>query len=411
MHLKTMSKARLPFSIDCQDKDLTVFELNIAEHHPELKQLKSGVKPSYEHAQFHELSINFKDLPGNSKPYCIFAMNLFGLDDIEEYYWECQTLLERPISQLVKNDKLELGVRTAMQRIMNTIEFRHPYDNEVTSMTRELMELVEHCCYAWDNWLLTVLKAQLRNEEAMFTPELLTEIIDKCSYVVDQLVLLSKLSVMNTGEFEELRPNQKYALLAKSLLQFYQEKIADHVQNLVDEIQSDLFTTMGYEKLLKVETKRYVDMVLYHEIARRSAELEMDHTGIKYEREVELKSPNAFIYTRLHGGYKANDIRATYRWLFIKAWLYSWLQVNPVSANKAAEEIAKDERFFYLDKVTRKVAKDGIAESDDECHARRQKQLNSEFSKWKKYEGQFAYISDSLFSKSKNAYEKSQQSK
>ncbi|MBF4247783.1 hypothetical protein EA004_22825, partial [Vibrio anguillarum] len=102
-----MSKARQPFTIDCKDKDLQVFELNIVEHHPELKQLKIGGKLSYEHPQFHELSIKVNDMPGNSKPYCIFAMNLFGLDDIEEYYWECQTLLERPISQLVKNDSLE----------------------------------------------------------------------------------------------------------------------------------------------------------------------------------------------------------------------------------------------------------------------------------------------------------------
>ncbi|WP_010434581.1 MULTISPECIES: hypothetical protein [Vibrio] len=406
-----MSKARQPFTIDCKDKDLQVFELNIVEHHPELKQLKIGGKLSYEHPQFHELSIKVSDMPGNSKPYCIFAMNLFGLDDIEEYYWECQKLLERPISQLVKNDSLELSVRAEMHRIMHTIEFRHPYNNEVTLMARELVELVEHCCYAWDNWLFTVLKAQIGNEEAMFTPELLTEIIDKCSYVADQLVLLSKLPVMNTGAFEEFRPNQKYALLAKSLLQLYQDTIVSHVQCLVDDLQSELLTTMGYEKLLRIDTKRYVDMVLYYELSKRAAELEMEHTGIKYEREVELKSPNAFIYTRLHGGYKASDIRATYRWLFIKAWLYSWLKVNAVSANKAAEEMAKNDRFFYLDKVSRKVGKDGVVESDDECYARRQKQLNSEFSKWKKYDGPFSYISDSLFSKSRNAYEKSQQSK
>ncbi|RMZ62303.1 hypothetical protein D9U34_19775, partial [Vibrio anguillarum] len=104
-----------------------------------------------------------------------------------------------------------------------------PYNNEVTLMARELVELVEHCCYAWDNWLFTVLKAQIGNEEAMFTPELLTEILDKCSYVADQLVLLSKLPVMNTGAFEEFRPNQKYALLAKSLLQLYQDTIVSHV--------------------------------------------------------------------------------------------------------------------------------------------------------------------------------------
>ncbi|MBF4391051.1 hypothetical protein EAY32_24585, partial [Vibrio anguillarum] len=209
------------------------------------------------------------------------------LDDIEEYYWECQTLLERPISQLVKNDSLELSVRAEMHRIMHTIEFRHPYNNEVTLMARELVELVEHCCYAWDNWLFTVLKAQIGNEEAMFTPELLTEILDKCSYVADQLVLLSKLPVMNTGAFEEFRPNQKYALLAKSLLQLYQDTIVSHVQCLVDDLQSELLTTMGYEKLLRIDTKRYVDMVLYYELSKRAAELEMEHTGIKYEREVE----------------------------------------------------------------------------------------------------------------------------
>lgn len=164
----------------------------------------------------------------------------------------------------------------------------------------------------------------------------------------------------------------------------------------------------GRDVSIVIDTKRYIDLILMHELSMKSLDIEKKQKG---RSKAKLSSPATFMYTRMHGGYKASDIRATYRWLFIKAWLYSWLKVNAVSANKAAEEMAKNDRFFYLDKVSRKVGKDGVVESDDECYARRQKQLNSEFSKWKKYDGPFAYISDSLFSKSRNAYEKSQQSK
>lgn len=89
-----MSKARQPFTIDCKDKDLQIFELNIVEHHPELKQLKIGGKLSYEHPQFHELSIKVNDMPGNSKPYCIFAMNLLSWMTLKsttgsvKHYWK-----------------------------------------------------------------------------------------------------------------------------------------------------------------------------------------------------------------------------------------------------------------------------------------------------------------------------------
>ncbi|SHO19266.1 Putative uncharacterized protein [Moritella viscosa] len=289
-----------------------------------------------------------------------------------------------------------------MHKVMN--QWQHYDSSDLSTMSKELNDLVEHCCFAWDNWLTTVIKAQLAKEEACFSQIHLEKVKDTCTYVAEQLVLLAKSDAMQQGELSELRINQKYALLAKSLVQLYQEKMVIHVQEFFGEIQADLVRTMGYETLLRMNTKRYVDLVLYHQLSLHSAELEMKHTGIKYKRDVELKSPNAFIYTRLHGGLKADDIRVSYRWLFINAWLCSWLKVNDVSANKAALHIAKDDLFFYLKDDSEKLNDYGEVATLEERHARRQKRLNTEFSKWKKYSGNFAYISDGLFKKSSRGY-------
>ncbi|MFS1488140.1 hypothetical protein BCT96_014480 [Vibrio splendidus] len=401
------------YKIPADDPDLQMFEMYIAENHPQIKQLRVDNQPSYEHPKFYELSFATDDLPGNENPLSVFAMNLFGLEDAEDYYWECQTLLERPISQLVKDDELEFNVRSEMHRIMNTSKFPHPWDNEQTTMSKELLALVEHCCLAWEEWLAVMVKAQLPGEEALFTQEHLNNVTEASAYVTEQLIVLAKLNVLNEGQFEHLRVNQKYALLAKSLLQIYQEKIVTYVQEYVDELQAHLFKTMGYEKLIRINSKRYVDIVLFYQIGLCSAELEMEHTGVKCPRSKEIKSPNDFIYTRLHGGYKAADIRVSYRWLFIKVWLYSWLKVNDVSANKAARFVAEDDRFFYLDKRLRRLGRkdeEGLVETNEQCYTRRQKQLNSEFSLWKKYKGPFTYISNNLFKKSERGYEKQQAS-
>ncbi|EHU9520837.1 hypothetical protein KZY93_004267, partial [Vibrio vulnificus] len=157
----------------------------------------------------------------------------------------------------------------------------------------------------------------------------------------------------------------------------------------------------------------YVDLVLCYELAKCSERLEQEHRygGKKISRDVELKSPNAFIYTRLHGGYKAEDIRVSYRWLFINAWLYSWLKKKDISASKAAQHIAQEDRFFYLNDDKEKLTDDGVKPSMEQLHARRAKSLNTEFSKWKNYKGPFGYISDTLFNKSSKGYRQEQDRK
>ena len=395
------------FKIDNQDSDLATFERVIAFTHPEFKALKKDGKPSYEHPQFHHVTPIFRFLPGNNEPYCIHALNMFEKEDVEDYAWECQTLLERPISQSVESDENELNVRIVMQNIMNNGVFLHPVDKTATTMTKELTELVDYCFHAWDKWLSTQVKSNLAHEDARFSGVLLDEVVDACSYVADKLVDLARLDHMNQGQFSALRVNQKFALLAKSLIQIYLERLDGYVEDYLSELGQYLFKTMGYEKELRIETKRYVDLVLMHQLSTRSAKLGMEHTGINCEREVELKSPSTFIYTQRHGGLKADDIRRSYRWLFIKAWLYSWLKENEVSASKAARAIAEEDRFFYLDTELKKIGKaDGLEETDDECFSRRQKTLNTEFSKWNKSLTDFGYISNNLFSKSKKGYEK-----
>ena len=410
---KQLNMARQPFKISPSDYDLLTFEMHVAENHPSFKAMKQGEQPSYEHPDFYQKAIEIDDLPGGNNPYSIFAMNLFGLDEVEDYYWECQVLLERPLSQLVKTEKGEHELKVAMHFLMNEVQF-HALPSgkqKATSLARDFDELVMHCCFAWDDWIATNIKAHLSKSEAIFAVEHLDKVVDTCRYVADQLVAIARLKNLNRGVLLDLRVNQKYALLAKSLLEHYQERVVTHVQEYIDDLQGELELLYGFEGALKLDSKRYVDLVLMHELSIRSDKLEREHVGVNSSRDVELKSPNAFIYTRLHGGYNAEDIRVSYRWLFINAWLYSWLKDKDISASKAAQYIAQEDRFFYLNDDKEKLTDDGVKPSMEQLHARRAKSLNTEFSKWKNYKGPFGYISDTLFKKSSKGYRQEQDRK
>ncbi|PHJ41261.1 hypothetical protein [Vibrio sp. PID17_43] len=402
--------ARQPFKISQSDYDLLTFEMHIAEHHPSFKAMRRKGQPSYERSFFYKKAIGIDDLPGSDNPYSIFAMNLFGLDEVEDYYWECLSLLERPVQQLVKDEKGDVRIRSILQVEANGQVFQHPTDNQLTTISKELCELVEHCCYAWDEWLKEVLAARDNKKGAMISNECLLKIVETCTYVSQQLELLARQCCSNHQKLSELRVNQRYALLASSLLQMYQERVEQHIRGYISEYAT--YCLNQYEPI-KINTKRYVDLVLCYELAKCSERLEQEHryAGKKISRDVELKSPNAFIYTRLHGGYKAEDIRVSYRWLFINAWLYSWLKRKDISASKAAQHIAQEDRFFYLNDDKEKLTDDGVKPSMEQLHARRAKSLNTEFSKWKNYKGPFGYISDTLFNKSSKGYTQEQDRK
>lgn len=238
------------FKIDSQDSDLATFERLITSTHPEFQALKKDGKPSYEHRFFHHITLTFHFLPGNNKPYCIHALNIFEKEDVEDYAWECQTLLERPISQLVTSDEDELNVRIAMQTLMNYGLFLHPIDKVTTTMTVELEKLVDYCCNAWCRWLGTLVNANLQHKKAWFTRALLDDVVEMCSYVADTLVDLARLEQMNKGPFSDLRVNQKYALLAKSLLQMYLDRLGGYIEDHLAELKQYI----GYEKELKIDT-------------------------------------------------------------------------------------------------------------------------------------------------------------
>ncbi len=400
--------ARKAFGIAPEDPDLINFEMFIASSHPEFIQLKTSERPSYEHLDFHTKTLGFSYFPGCNEAYCPLALSKFEKGDVQSYEEEFLDKIKTPLYQHLHQNYFFNTTALSIIEVMDRLEIRLPTSSAPMTVNDYLEGLVDKLFQVWDEWIIEEIRAKLSKRKASLSIEILEGMITQVSAVVEELMEFANKPYLNRKELVDFPQNQKFALLSTSLYLLYKQGLEEYIEQVLNEWRLFEYETSGRDVSIVIDTKRYIDLILMHELSMKSLDIEKKQKG---RSKAKLSSPATFMYTRMHGGYKASDIRATYRWLFIKAWLYSWLKVNAVSANKAAEEIAKNDCFFYLDKVSRKVGKDGVVESDDECYARRQKQLNSEFSKWKKYDGPFAYISDSLFSKSRNAYEKSQQSK
>lgn len=198
--------------------------------------------------------------------------------------------------------------------------------------------------------------------------------VDLCRVIED----LSNLYFFNMAEELELSTSQKYSLLSKAFLFLYQQSEKEFNNNLTKEI---LKTIPKKQKAVfgNCYIRSYVDVIISYELSQYAEKLEQECTGKNIERKVKLLSPSTFLYMRYRFGKKADDMRRTYRWLFIKAWLYADLKDKDLSARKVAEIIADDDRFFYLKEHTQKD------HPDSDVFSARVKTLTNEFSRWKKH--------------------------
>jgi hypothetical protein len=373
---------RESFKIDPNDPDLKIFEEAIANFHPEFYALKQDGKPSYEHPDFCDKTLAFRYLPGSKDPYDIHALNLFDEDAVKFYLYESLVLLGRPFAQLVIYQEQETKLVGLMEQAMFDVSF---YDDEgqETTGTQELQKLVNEVLGLWPSLIFKFLVSRKSSNPMWIFPEDIHEIKSVCRGVAETLYLSSKDLFLNEHFKNELSAKKEYAFLVKTFLFLHNEQRDIYVQETVNTLQR----VQGFPNVegSDFRLKPYVDLILSYELSEYAVILDKEHSGIDMEREVELQSPSTFLHMRDHQGKKANDMRATYRWLFIKAWLYSHLKGKDISASKAVFEIAKNDTFYYLDSDKRKVDGDGYEETDDICFRRRHKTLVNELSKWRKH--------------------------
>ncbi|WP_305370881.1 hypothetical protein [Photobacterium leiognathi] len=196
--------------------------------------------------------------------------------------------------------------------------------------------------------------------------------------MADILYDSSEDDFLNIHIDKSLSTNKKYALLSKVFL-----SICDEVRDVAIQTELDILTN-NYkvkDRLINKELNinNYIDVILSYELSKYSERVKKEYTGVNMKRNVELLSPSSFLYMRYRFGKKADDIRRTYRWLFIKVWLYGYLKDKDLSARNVAEILADDDRFFYLNEHTQKD------HPDSDVFSARVKTLTNQFSRWKKH--------------------------
>lgn len=258
-----------------------------------------------------------------------------------------------------------------------------------------------------DPWLSEYLPTIINiDKNILINNELLNEIVIKTKEVVTVLKELSQAPFMRQDvEMSLWNKDKCFAFLSTLFLTEYVGGLEDYVNEYFQSYEDykaskkiNIIYDRGYlaDSGMPRWIKLYAVLILCYELLNVLGD---DSKVDKYQ------SPSKFIYIYRHGGSAGDDFNITYRWLFIKAWLYSYLKNKDMSASKASLAIVKDDRFYYLDNELR-IVKDGYKETDEECFSRRKNTLTKELSKWNKHTGEFGYVSQMLFKKSMNSYEK-----
>ncbi|CAK2097537.1 conserved hypothetical protein [Vibrio crassostreae] len=359
------------YTISPDDPDLNAYEKYIADFHQQLSYLKIGEEPSYENADFFEEAITVEYLPGNDDGYCVFAASLFSEDLLNSYKLDAHLMLQKSYGK--KADKTVDSIKNDFLRL-----------EDKPSLIAELKGLSKRCCQLWDY----IIYKHLSDPLAKITEDDVSMIIEQSDQIGDELIKLSLCEDMELGGTKALSNGAKYDWLAKAVLQLYEGELPLYAQ---------LFTQVCVNKLgnelveYDHDIIKVVDLILTHRLALKSD----CAAGRKKVRKEMLQLPAEYIYVRLNGNLKADSTKAAYRWLFIKAWAYSYLKINPMSLSDLARVIAKDDRFFYRDSMHLLSYCKSEAERNDLID-KRFLDLKNELSKWNKNEDSEGFINGKL---------------
>lgn len=340
------------YKIPENDPDLEAFERLIADFHPWFKRFKKKAegRPSYKHMNFSYRAFEKGLLPGNDDDYCPFAFTFFNEFHLETYLLDCHRLLETPYGR--KRDKGINRLQCSFEQMLQSED----------SKLKPILTLLAEKSLA--QWYYVVKEYELNKGTAYIDSNLRNHIVEQCQQIGDSLKELSKSEELNVGELKTLDADGKYGVLAKLLLQRY-SKLRD---NQINTQVTFWGKKVNDGKRLKAETEGlglkkvpfkgreyplFIDVVLAHHLVKQ-----LSH------RPDMPSSPTDFIYKEISSNKfaKSSDLRTQYRWLFIKAWLYSYLNKYDLTLSEVARQISNDDYFFYMSEMPK------LADFEKESH-------------------------------------------
>lgn len=356
------------------DPDLQMFEARIGSKLYSFSKLRDGDKPSYAHPEFCEQSLNFDILPGNDSPLCPIALGIMSEDDYYYYELECFVYLENNYKYGQKKLNLILD------------KFEEQLNNEkLTLINQALRDVWRRIFKIFSDNIYYFLK---HGKEAVYSI-LLNTIIVESKEITEILMEIAKSSELNCDLLKTVKTEAKYALLVLHTVQLSRQILDSHTETM------GLNSTESVQYFgLNIAPRAIVLYILTIKIKSLHKEL-----GAR-SRKNAIKSPADFMYVELSGGHKASEVKRYFRWLFIKAWIFSYLssQEKEINLPTIAKVIAEDDRFYYLDNMQ-------LAESfkDDnyrsEFKLERANTILNEFAKWNGYQGDDGYISGKILEK------------
>jgi len=377
------------YVISADDPDLSEFERLVADFHPQLTKFRKDGKPSYEHPLFFHEAPTANWLPGNDDDYCLFAYSLFNKTHRDNYILGCHKFLETPYGR--KQDKGIGKLKSSFEELVK---------NTNSELIRQLSLLVEESCAIWTDLIREYV---INPDDAYIDSELQNWIIDKCQKVSDKLMDISKSDELEFGELKTLDSHGRYGVLAKVLIQEYQKLLPSRIKVFtafwVAELNDKkLKMAEGNSKSVKYipfktrKIPQYIDVVLTHNLVKQLK-----------SREGMPSSPCDYIYKVINKNKKAKsrDLRAQYRWLFIKACLYAFLKEYSATLTDTARQIASDDAFFYMSDM-KKLADYENEVDREELEEVRFLDLKNNLSAWANKKSEKGYIYGQILLNSKD---------
>ncbi|MEZ9275517.1 hypothetical protein AB4121_08915 [Vibrio sp. 10N.286.54.B2] len=389
---------RKPFRIDNNDPDLQLFEQCVTKFHPEFYALKQNGQSSYEHPEFWKRTLKFKDIPGNTAPYDVHALHLFSYIDIRHYLHDALCAVETTFSQQVKTEKQHDEMRKKIVEALTKVDLLDDDGSRCTAGDQIYQE-VEGFLKVWKDLVPSILESiNSGREEFWLTPKLILKIKEISNEYIDVLEEAAEDNFLNIHVKGTLTKKQKFSYLASIFMQELENYRGAFVNKYVNDYQGKY--SLSKEKLNKTYClKIYPEVIFSYEILTRLRKILCEESKTANPKGIIEQSPSTFILVRMSCGKKADDSRTLYRWLFIKAWLYSYLKYKKIdiTANRLAKAMAGKDEFFMV----------GEKCNSEDFLEKRRKTLTNQFSLWQnqyKKDPTKGYISQKLTQRCKRHY-------
>ncbi len=311
----------------------------------------------------------------------------FNYAHVNNYLSDCQLFLEKPYGR--KKDK-------GIEKLKNSFEELAQVKN---SKLMIILTVLAEKTFA--QWYEVVKEYELKRDAAYIDRRLRNHIVKQCQQISDSLMELSKSDEFDFGDLKTLDKDARYGLFAKLLLQRY-SKLRENQINLQATFWG---SKVNAGKSILAEKNRfivkevpfkgreyplYIDVVLAHHLVKQ----------LKHRPEMP-SSPTDHIYKEISSNKtaKSRDLRAQYRWLFIKAWLYSYLKTRDLTLSDAARWVSEKDAFFYMSDMPK------LADFEKEMHKEeiletRFVDLKNNLSAWANDKSESGYIYSQILANS-----------